>query len=607
MATDRRVKYISELDFDKIKQNLAAFIANNSDFTDYNFAGSGTSFLTDVLAYNTMVEAFLINLGLNETMIDTAQKRSSIVSLAKNFGYTPKSKKSARSTVTFRIPTSDPDGTTITFEKGTDYFTGEDDEGVTYVFSPIASATSTASSGYYTFTDLEIREGSFTTISYTVQGLQNEKYLIENFDIDTESIDVDVQTSIEDTMITSYSLIDDITTLTSESTIFYLFETTNRTYEIYFGDGVLGVKPSAGNIVNITFSSSKGSAANDISTFTLATDIDGRFGNDVIEFTDVTTSYGGANEESIESTRRNALQNFRTQGRAVTAEDYKYFLSRDYPLASSISVWGGQDNDPPIYGKVFLSFKPADGFFLSTAAKESILEEIIKNKNVVSIIPEIVDPSYLYLIIDSTVKYNRKNTNLSAADIKQKVITAIETYNDTTLSLFGTSFNYSEFIELINSTDTSIKSNITRIKMKRYVNVQLSKTITYDIDFQNEIHPGSITNVNAFKAVGDNTLGNTTFDLFIDDDALGNIRIYRYAGTEKIILKSSAGTVDYSTGKVVLQDFILSQVGTDDQTLRIIARPVDYSIGDITSSRNTILTILDSDITVNVEESTTTN
>ena len=603
---DNTTKIISQLDFEAIKSNLSAFIANNSDFTDYNFEGSGLSFITDLLAYNTHYNAVYLNMAINENFIDTAQTRSSIVSLAKNFGYTPRSKKSSIAELSFTIDepvTAKQNGNTIFLEQS-NYFTGVVD-GITYIFSPIESVSATSSSGKYTFSDVKVREGSYVTIKYTVTGAASEKFLINNFDIDLESIQVTVQNSVSDTNITTFDLISDITTLTPDSNIFYLFETTSRSFQIQFGDGVLGKKLTAGNIVNITYQTSSGSDGNNCSSFTLSNSIDSRFTYGDLDFTNVVTSYGGDSEESLDSIRLNALQNFRTQGRAVTAADYKFFIERDYPLAQTVSVWGGQDNGPyPIYGKVFISFKPDGEFFISQAAKQNILDNIISNKNMVSVIPEIVDPEYTFIQIDSSVKFNPNATILTAAQIKSKVVSTIQNYNTTTLTKFGTNFSYSKFTTLIDESDSSILGNITRISLRKNMNVTVNTALTYMFTFQNQIHPGSVTSKYAFKAENDPTLGNTTSSLQLDDDENGKIRIFKYAedntGT-KIILNANAGTVDYALGVVTLDKFKPSQVNSDN-TIDIVCKPAEYSIGDISSYRNNILTMIDTDIIVDVKE-----
>jgi hypothetical protein len=378
---ERISKLVSDLDFETIRANIAAYIANNTTFTDYNFEGSGLALILDILAYNTHYNAVYLNMALNENFIDTAQTRSSIVSIAKNLGYTPRSRKSAISNISFRIPTTDPENTSLTLDKTTN-FTGDID-GTTYIFQPVVAYTSRVSGGYYTFTDVRLREGSRFTIRYPITATAGEKFFINNFNIDTDSIEVYVKELGQTGDLQTYNLVSDITILDSEEQIFYLFESVDRNYIIQFGDGVLGKKPEAGDTVLITFQTSSGEAANGISKFTLSTTIGtGRdvgletFGSSDIVYDNVEVSHSGSAEEGIESIRTSALNNFYTQGRAVTAEDYKFFLERDYPQAESISVWGGQDNVPPIYGKVFISFKPKKGFRVTNSVKQKFFSFI---------------------------------------------------------------------------------------------------------------------------------------------------------------------------------------------------------------------------------------
>ena len=477
---DYTTKIISELDFESIRAALSAFIANNTNFTDYNFEGSGLSQLMNILAYNTHYNSVYLNMALNECFLDTAQLRSSATSLAKNLGYTAKSKKSSISELSFKInePNSNVAVNTTIFLEETHKFVAEKD-GITYIFSPIERASSSLNSDReYVFDAVKVREGSIITVGLPADGTVSQKFIIDNFDIDTDSIEVNVQTSATDLSLTKFDKITDIKSLTPDSTIFYLFETTDKKWQITFGDGVLGKKLINGNIVRITYQTSKGSESNNCKEFTFGSEItrvdvingNVTFDNSDIIFTNIVPSYGGSEEENINSIRYNAINNFKTQGRAVTAEDYKFIINRDYPLANTISVWGGQDEKPyPKYGKVFISFKPKNEFFLSNAQKQNILNTIIKNKNLVAVIPEIVDPSYTFIQIDTIVKYNPNATLLRAADINSLVYNKILEYNDTELSIFGTQFNYSKFVTTINTTDTSIFGNITRISLRKNI------------------------------------------------------------------------------------------------------------------------------------------
>jgi hypothetical protein len=601
---NKTVNLVSELDFETIRGNIAAFIANNSSFTDYNYEGSGLSLVMDILAYNTHYNAVYLNMAMNENFIDTAQLRSSVVSIAKNLGYTPRSKKSSKTKISFRIPTTDPLNSSLTLDK-TIKFVGDID-GSTYIFQPTSAVSALSDGNRYNFTDVELREGTRLSIQYNAtdaDGNPVDKFYINNFNIDTESIEVYNQEAGTSGNLQTYNLVSDITILDSESQIFYLFESTNRNYVIQFGDGVLGMKPESGTII-ISFQTSSGDKANGISKLTLSDTIGaGRgiglesFGSSDIVFDNIETTYGGASEESIESIRINALNNFTTQGRAVTAEDYKFFLERDYPQAESISVWGGQENIPPIYGKVFISFKPKNGFRITNAVKQEILTNILETKNILTVIPEIVDADYTFIQIDTSVLYNAKRTIYTSAELKSLILDKIMSYNSEELIKFGTRFSYSKFVNEIDKTDNSIIANYTLIKLRKNVNVNIDVTSTYTIDFQNTLRASTFRSATGFRALNDSTLGATNDEFFLEDDSTGLIRIYKIDSGNKVIVKTNAGTIDYNTGLVKITNLKPSSVVNTDNTLDVVAEPVEYTV---TSARNNILAIVDTDVNINM-------
>jgi hypothetical protein len=601
---NKTVNLVSELDFETIRGNIAAFIANNSSFTDYNYEGSGLSLVMDILAYNTHYNAVYLNMAMNENFIDTAQLRSSVVSIAKNLGYTPRSKKSSKTKISFRIPTTDPPNSSLTLDK-TIKFVGDID-GSTYIFQPTSAISALSDGNRYNFTDVELREGTRLSIQYNAtdaDGNPVDKFYINNFNIDTESIEVYNQEAGTSGNLQTYNLVSDITILDSESQIFYLFESTNRNYVIQFGDGVLGMKPESGTII-ISFQTSSGDKANGISKLTLSDTIGaGRgiglesFGSSDIVFDNIETTYGGASEESIESIRINALNNFTTQGRAVTAEDYKFFLERDYPQAESISVWGGQENIPPIYGKVFISFKPKNGFRITNAVKQEILTNILETKNILTVIPEIVDADYTFIQIDTSVLYNAKRTIYTSAELKSLILDKIMSYNSEELIKFGTRFSYSKFVNEIDKTANSIISNYTLIKLRKNVNVNIDVTSTYTIDFQNTLRASTFRSATGFRALNDSTLGATNDEFFLEDDSTGLIRIYKIDSGNKVIVKTNAGTIDYNTGLVKITNLKPSSVVNTDNTLDVVAEPVEYTV---TSARNNILAIVDTDVNINM-------
>ena len=602
---NKTVNLVSELDFETIRGNIAAYIANNSSFTDYNYEGSGLSIIMDILAYNTHYNAVYLNMAMNENFIDTAQLRSSVVSIARNLGYTPKSKKSSKTKVTFTIPTTDPNNTALTLEKTTK-FVGDID-GTSFIFQPTSAISALSDGSRYLFTDVELREGTRLSIQYDAtdgDGIPVNKFYINNFNIDTESIEVfNIEAGVSGNTQT-YNLVSDITILDKESQIYYLFESTNRTYVIQFGDGVLGTKPEGGTII-ISFQTSSGEAANGISKLTLSDTIGaGRtagletFGASDLVFNNIETTYGGSSEENIESIRTSALNNFSTQGRAVTAEDYRFFLERDYPQAESISVWGGQDNVPPIYGKVFISFKPKRGFRITNAVKQEIITNIIETKNILTVIPEIVDADFTFIQINASVLFNAKKTMFTSAELKSLILAKIMRYSSDELTKFGTRFSYSKFVNDIDKTENSIISNYSQIKLRKNFPVFIDITQTYTIDFQNPLRPGSFRSAAGFRALNDSTLGASNNEFFIEDDSSGLIRIYKIDSGNKVILKTNSGTINYITGLVKILNLKPSSVLNVDKTIDVIAEPVEYTVS---STRNNILVIVDTDVNINMK------
>ncbi len=502
----------------------------------------------------------------------------------------------------YKIPTTDPENTSLTLDKTTN-FTGDID-GTTYIFQPVVAYTSRVSGGYYTFTDVRLREGSRFTIRYPITATAGEKFFINNFNIDTDSIEVYVKELGQTGDLQTYNLVSDITILDSEEQIFYLFESVDRNYIIQFGDGVLGKKPEAGDTVLITFQTSSGEAANGISKFTLSTTIGtGRdvgletFGSSDIVYDNVEVSHSGSAEEGIESIRTSALNNFYTQGRAVTAEDYKFFLERDYPQAESISVWGGQDNVPPIYGKVFISFKPKKGFRVTNSVKQEILNNVLGDKNIISIIPEIIDPEYTFITVNSSVLFDPKRTIYTSSELSSIVRQTISNFNVENLIKFGTRFSYSKFVSSIDNADSSIISNYSSIKLRKNIDIILDVTSTYTINFQNRLREGTFASLSSFKAVNDSTLGLSNEDYYLEDDSSGLLRIYKFSAGTKVIVKANAGTINYNSGLVQITNFKPSSIPNEDNTLDLISEPFEYTV---TSFRNNILTIVDTDVSINM-------
>ena len=581
MATKLQV---TELDFDLIKDNLKTYMKNQNEFTDYNFEGSGMSQIIDLLAYNTHYLAMNANFAMNEAFLDSATLRSSVVSHAKKLGYTP---RSARAPVAYiDIVLNSSTSLSATLAKGTRFTTKID--GSTFGFVNNTALSITPSNGVMRFTNVPIYEGTLITSRYTVD-LNNieQKFMVSDERADTTTLSVSVQNSTSDTTTTTYTLATDITQVTSGAKVYFLQENGSGKFEVYFGDGVVGSAISNGNIVQLQYVVTNKTKANGATLFS-TTSIDGE--------TDVTVASliaarGGAEPETISSIKFNAPLDYASQGRAVTTQDYKTILPTVYAGTKAVQVWGGEDNDPPIYGQVFLSVRTQSGVDLTQAQKNSIAVDL-KKYNVASIRPTFVNPEVTKLKLKVNFKFDSKTTTKSVGDLETLIRTTITNYNSNDLQNFDVVFRHSKLSGLIDSTDTSILSNTTRITLNKIVTPVLNTITQYVINFNNPLYNphvdhnkvmGGITSSTGF------TISTNTNTLYLDDDGSGNIRTYYLVGgTTRTYVDSTAGTIDYTTGKIVLTDLTITGTTSTDGKISIDILPAS---NDIVSVRNQLLEI----------------
>ena len=542
---------ITDLDFDAVKSNFKTFLSQQTEFTDYNFEGSGMSILMDVLAYNTHYLAFHANMLANEMFIDTALTRSSAVSHAKALGYLPSSPKASIATVDVTVSNVPISQTTLVMAAGTTFSTTLNDVG--YNFVTIGDKTATSDTGIFTFTGVELYEGTRMRYTYTVNSSNLEQsFVIPSSEADTTSLVVSVQTSSSDVTTEVYSLNTDYATLTSTSTSYFLQEVEDGQFEVYFGDGVNGKKPIDGNIIILDYVVTNGSVADGAKAFTASSNIGGYSS---ISVTTTADASGGGDAESVDSIKFNAPLKYAAQGRAVTPDDYKTIVPSVYTNIKSIQCWGGEDNDPPIYGKVYIAIRPNTGTSLTITTKNSIVTSL-KKYNVASIVPEIVDPEILYLVLGVTAKYNSTVTEKSKSDIKALVETTVSSFNTNNLQKFDSVFRHSNLLRDIDETDTSILSSTATMKLKRIVTPSYNAITKYTISFNNmAYHPAAGWAQTVVESTGFYLSGNTN-EQFIEDDGNGNIRtFYLLGGTTKTITNAAAGTINYNTGVVVLTSF----------------------------------------------------
>ena len=570
MATNSKGKIeITDLDFDTVKANFKSFLSQQTQFTDYNFEGSGMSILMDLLAYNTHYLSFHANMLANEMFIDTALTRSAAVSHAKSLGYLPSSPKASNTTVDVTVKGVPISQKTLVMSAGTIFTTSVND--VSYKFVTIGDHTATSDTGIFVFTGVNIYEGTRVTYTYTVDSQNLEQqFIIPSAKVDTGTVVVSVQTSSSDITTEVYTLNTDYATLTSTSLTYFLQEVEDGKFEVYFGDGVTGKKPIDGNIVILDYVVTNGTEADGATAFTAASSIGG--------YSDVTTlstgtASGGGDAESVDSIKFNAPLKYAAQGRAVTPDDYKAIVPSVYTNIKAIQCWGGEDNDPPIYGKVYIAIRPNTGTSLTTTTKNSIVTSL-KKYNVASIVPEIVDPEILYLVLGVTAKYNSTVTEKSKDDIKALVETTVSTFNTNNLQKFDSVFRHSNLLRQIDETDTSILSSTATMKLKRIITPTLTAITKYTISFNNAVyHPALNWAQTVVESTGFYLSGNTN-EQFIDDDGNGNIRtFYLLGGTTKTITNAEAGTINYTTGEVVLTSFNITSATNADGTIDVTVKP----------------------------------
>jgi hypothetical protein len=579
ITNSKRMK-VAELDFDTIKTNLKTFLQAQSEFSDYDFEGSGLSVLIDLLAYNTHYNGVYTNLAVNEMFLDSASKRSSVVSLSKMLGYTPRSAVCARATVNVSItaPTSSP--TVATLPAQQPFLTSID--GVSYVFYNLEDVTvSRSTSGNYTFSNLSIVEGTPLSFKYTVAS--GVRYIIPNANIDISTLSIQVQESATSDIYETFTRSEDLTAVTDTTKVYFLKEIDDGLYEITFGNGVLGTAVENGNVVTINYFVSSLEAPNSANIFTY---------NGVsvlgsnLSVTTVSPAINGSASEDLNSIKFNAPRLFAAQNRAVTPDDYKALIYSEFPAAQTVSVWGGEDNNPPIYGKTYICIKPKDATKLTNQQKETISNEILTPRSVVSITPEIVDPEYFNIKVTSFVHYNPKETSKTAAQIETIVKNAILNYDLNELQKFDGVLRYTKLTGIIDQADPSIVNNITRLMVRHPHTPQYGVNAQYVLNLINPISQDGGKQGEVFASTGFYIPGSTLIH-YLDDDAAGNIRLYYLnSNLDKVFVNRTQGSIDYEKGLVLVRG--LNIVSLDGAFFEWQVKPESY---DIVSALNQIVQI----------------
>ena len=584
---------ITQLDFDTIKGNLKTYLKGQTTFTDYDFEGSGMSILLDTLAYNTHYNAFMANMTANEMFLDTAVKRDSVASHAKALGYTPGSSKAPIAYVDVTV--NNANTSSITMAAGHAFDTTI--SGTSYQFVNITARTLQPTAGLYVYSNIPIYEGSWVTTKFTVDTTNSDQlFIIPNSNVDISTLSVSIQTSAGDTTLTTFTKANNLVEVKSTTNAYFIQETLEGEWQVYFGDGVVGSALIDGNIVILSYVVTNEIDANGATAFTSATNISG-FG-DITVVTN-TAAAGGAVPEGIETIKYNAPFSYSAQNRTVTASDYKAIVPQLYSNVKALAVWGGEYSNPAVYGKVYISILPKTGSVLTTSTKASIVS-LLQDYNVVSVTPEILDLETTKIIPTVAFKYNANATTKSVEALGSLITTAISNFSSTDLEVFDTVFRYSPFVTLIDEVDIAILSNITNIKISKTFKPTLGTALKYTITFSNALynpHSGHLARTTGTTAGG--ILSSTGFTIsgdsntyYLEDDGVGVVNAYYILGASKVYQSASVGTIDYLTGTIVLTKMNFATVGTvdgaDSTSIRLTVQPAS---NDVVPVRNQVLQI----------------
>ena len=594
MATNLNV---TELDFADIKQNLKNFLKQQTEFNDYDFDGSGLNVLLDVLAYNTHYNALNAHYSLNESFLDSAQIRGNVVTRAKLLGYTPRSVLSPRATVDIVVSIAGEVGTIPTvleLTRGTKLNTVVSGEEFQYVVLQTQQATLVGTT--YTFSDVVIAEGTSRELKYRVDNdIENQKFQLSDYDADTSTLRVRVQSNEESSSFDIYTKFESLKNVNSESKVYFLQENPSGYYEIYFGDGITGFKPTNNNIVTIDYVTTKGSESNGANSFSM---VDSIGGFSSITVTLDTAAGGGVEAETMESIRFNAPLTFIAQNRAVTADDYASIIKKEFSNIDSISTWGGEDNDPPDYGKVYICIKPLLADQLTTAEKTDITGVILKGKNVVSITPEIVNTNFTYLEIDCNFKYNPNLTDRSSVELQSVVRDTITDYNFNNLNKFDGVFRHSQLTRAIDNSDPSILNTIVRPRMFQNITPSNVSTLPNDFNlsftspfYQSGNSTAFILTSSAFKI---NSVDHFFGDVPISGSTNRKVIVYKVVNLKNITVINNAGLIDVLKGTITLHSFL------PDATTSIKITVLPNSL-DLAPKRDQLISIDNNSVTITPE------
>lgn len=582
---------VSNLDFSDIRVALRDYLRSQTDFTDFDFEGSVWSNLIDLLAYNTYYTAFNTNLVVNELFLDSATLRDNVVALAKQIGYRPKSRTAPKAAINFRVTFGSNSPTHVILKQGTGFVSTFDDS--LYQFAVIEDVKVPVIDSVANFTEVEIYEGTFVKNYYTVDNsLQSQKFILQNPGTDINTIRIRVYPSSTSTTYETYNLSTNILDVNSSSKIFFVDEIEDEKYEIFFGDGILGRKLETGEYIEVSYMTTSGPITNGARSFTFTgvlEDVSGNsnFTTTISDLATVSVASGGEDIETVKKIKYNAPKYFGTQDRAVTASDYAAIVRNIYPAVADIIVYGGEEADPPEYGKVKIAIKPNNLTKLSSFTKKEITTAL-KQYMVASVTPEIIDPSITYVELTSNIYFNKSVTTQTAEQIRSKVIAGLENYITLEdVEKFNGKFRYSKIVGVIDDADRSINSNQTTVMMRKDFYPGLNSTFYYELCFQNEFDLDC--DRTTVSSTGFVVAEYPTTTVYLEDRN-GKIVLYRLDSLtgEKVVLNDFVGDINYKKGEVQLYDLTIVKGSFFDNRIELRARPAS---NDIVASREVYLDV----------------
>lgn len=575
----------TNLDFDQIKTSIKDYLRANSNFTDFDFEGSNLSVLIDALAYNTYVTAYNTNAVVNEVFIDSAVLRENVISLARNIGYVPRSKRAAKATVSFTavVPSTNT-SPTLTLKAGI-FATGSAND-LSFIFSvpqdisvPVSTYDGT-STRFAAFNGIEIYEGTFVKNNFTVNtAIKDQKFILPNANIDTSTLVVKVKSSANDDTSSTYKQLDNIVGITSTGLNYFLQEIGDEKYQLVFGDGILGKKLENGNYIECSYIVTNGPEANGSANFSFSGILEDNTETNIQQGAGLTINVdsparNGDNIESINSVKYFAPRLYSSQYRAVSANDYEAIIPYIYPNVDSVTAYGGEELSPPQYGKVFIVVKPRNGEVLGQFTKRDLLSQL-KKYSVAGIVPEFVDLKYLYVELESSVYYNPSFTG-SVSDLNSNIISALNSYaSSIEINKFGGRIKYSKLVSIIDNVSESITSNITKVKIRRNLNAAIGQNAQYELCYGNAFH--SRSSGYSIKSTGF-TIDNVSETLYLSDSPIdtqkGTLFFFKLQDTgTPVVVKPNVGTVDYSTGEILIDTVNITSTSVAGNIIEIQAIP----------------------------------